>query len=54
MKFIREETALERREWVEQKIDNLAVGMIVTDIIGLFVSNIFQNSDWLGISETLA
>ena len=37
MKFIREETALERREWVEQKIDNLAVGMIVTDIIGLFV-----------------
>ena len=37
MKFIFEETALERREWVEQKIDNLAVAMIVSDIIELFV-----------------
>lgn len=42
MKFILEETALERGEWVEQKIDNLAVGMIVTDIIGLFVFKHFR------------
>ena len=42
MKFISEETALDRGEWVGQEAYNLAVGMIVTDIIGLFVFKHFQ------------